>query len=112
MLYSMKNILLIPGLTFLLIACSYKDVVIIGPITDEIDDGKVIVYYDQLPQCDINTVAYIRVPGDFLSRRSLIKTFKHEASKLGATGIQIIDIQKSGAAGYFGSARAIRCASS
>lgn len=103
---------LIVAAIFLFAGCSYTDVVITGVTADEIDDAKVTVYYDQLPQCDIHTVAYIRVPGDFLSRESLISTFRHKASQLGAAGVQILDIQKSGASSYFGSARAISCAKS
>jgi hypothetical protein len=107
----MRCFLLLTGFILLLTGCSYSDVVITGPVTDEIDHENVIVYYDIPPQCDIETVAYIRVPGDFLSRESLVSEFKNKASQLGATAVQVIDIQKSGASNYFGSARAIRCAS-
>ncbi len=108
----MKKILPLVCLIFLLEGCSYADVVITGPVSDEIDSAKVTVYYDKLPQCDITTVAYIRVPGDFLNRQSLINAFKQKASQLGATAVQVIDIQKTGASSFNGSARAIQCASS
>jgi hypothetical protein len=101
---------LLAGLIFSLAGCSYTDVVVTGPTSDEIDDEKVAVFYGQIPHCDLTTIAYISVPGDFLSRQSLISAFKQKASSLGATGIQVLDIQKSGASGYFGSARAIHCA--
>lgn len=102
---------LISSLFLLLVSCSYTDVVIVGPIGDSIDADSVAVYYDQLPQCEITTIAHIRAPGEFLSRQGLVSMFRQKASELGATAIQVIDIQKSGSTSYLGSARAIRCAS-
>ncbi len=100
---------IVSGLYLILLGCSITDVVIVGPVSDETEVDEVAVYYGQLPECEISTIAHIRAPGEFLTRHGLISAFKQKAAELGATAVQVIDIQKSGSTNYFGSARAIRC---
>jgi hypothetical protein len=102
---------LLCGMMLLLVSCSYTDVVVVGPVAEEIDHNKVDVYYGQLPECEVTTIAHLRAPGEFLTRQGLVNTFKQKAATLGAPAIQILDIQKSGSTNFYGSARAISCAS-
>lgn len=105
----MKKNWILSALYLALMGCNYTDAVIVGPVTDAIEVEDVAVYYEQLPQCDITTIAHFRAPGEFLTRQGMVSVFRHKASQLGATAIQVVDIQKSGSTNYFGSARAIRC---
>jgi hypothetical protein len=108
----MKKLIYLSMCALALSGCSYTDVVITGPLTDPVQVDDVVVYYDQVPRCDYTVIAYITVPGDFLSRERLIKAFRNKAAAFGASGVQITQVQKTGASSFHGSARAIRCSAS
>lgn len=90
-------------------SCAFRDVVVSGTVTPEIDPTKVKVYLMDNPPCDVELVADIRIPGDYFSRSSLIDAFKESAAKFGAPIIQVTTIVKLNITEYQGTARALRC---
>ncbi len=92
-------------------ACASSSTVITGVVTEAIDVSKVGIFYQTPPACEFDVVALIDIPGEYLSRASLLDAFRHKAASVGATAVQVIDLQQTGTVGYRGSARALRCTS-
>lgn len=92
-------------------ACSGFSTVIVGEVTQQVDTDQVEVFYTRQPDCDFDVVAWIQLPGEYLTRESLIKLMQFKAANLGASAIQVTFIQKTGTSTYRGSGRALRCLS-
>lgn len=95
----------------LLFACTGSHMVVVGEKKDAREVEQVVLFYDRLPDCEVTVVAYMQSPGYHDSPESLIDAFRHQAASVGADALHILDIQRTGAAEYLGSARAISCES-
>lgn len=93
----------------LLCACAGISTVTVGAVSEPIEAPQVQLFYSERPQCDFETVAWIFVPGEYLSQESVIRSMRYKAAQLGAPAVQVISLQKSGASNYRGTARALRC---
>jgi len=48
-----------------------KPIVVVGKITEPVDAESVKLYYTQRPQCEFETVGYLRINGGYYSKASL-----------------------------------------
>ena len=98
--------LLILGLQ--ITGCAHP-ITIVGKVEAAVDSQNVDIYYPDLPQCNFDTVAYIRVEGGFYRLNSLIDHMRSQAASVGATGVYIMQTQRLDIKEYTGVAKAIRC---
>jgi len=101
--------LLFLSFVMLLVSCVNTSTVVTGSVSDAIDFNQVEVLYDTSPDCEFDVVAWIKIPGEYFSRASLIDGFRQKAAAVGAPFVQITYLQQTGATEFFGSARALRC---
>lgn len=83
--------------------------IVVGQTSDELNANEVNVYFNEKPDCDIEVVAWLQIPGDYYDRANLIASLRQQAAQLGAPALEITYLQKIAASEYLGSARAIRC---
>ena len=91
-----------------MVGCAHP-ITIVGEVGPETDADKVDVYYPDLPKCNFNTVAYIRVEGGFYSLSSLIKHMRFQAANVGADAVYIMQTQRLGIKEFTGVAKAVKC---
>ncbi len=96
-------------LVIALTACHSQSVIISGQVYPAVERQQVTVYLGQRPTCDFAVIADIEVKGGYFKRDSLIEGMRQQAAEVGATAVEIIDVQQVGAVEYMGSARALRC---
>ena len=105
----MKRILLSYFLVSVLTACASHSVTISGQVYPAVDRQQVAVYLGQQPDCDFAVIAHIQVEGGYYKRDSMVTGMRRQAARVGASALEITDIQRIGASEYMGSARALRC---
>ena len=93
----------------LLTACANDVTIVTGKVQDAIAMDEVELLFGKNPACDFEEVAWMQFPGNYFNQESIINSFRHEAAELGASAVQIIDLQKMDTSEYRGSARALRC---
>ena len=91
-----------------IISCAHP-VIIVGKTGGSIDASDVDIYYPELPKCNFNTIAYIRVEGGFYSLNSLIEHMRSQAANVGADALYIMQTQRLDIKEFTGVAKAIQC---
>ena len=94
--------------SFLLSGCLQPPLVV-GQPRAAIAPDDVVVYYIDRPACAFETVAWLQVEGGYFSLQSMLTKMRSEAANLGASGLYVLQTQRSDMKEFSGSARAIRC---
>ncbi len=92
-----------------LTACSQHSVTISGQVYPAVEIQQVSVHLGQRPACEFDVIAHIRVDGGYIKRDALIMGMRQQAANVGASAVEIIEVQRIGSAEYKGTARALRC---
>ncbi len=82
---------------------------IVGQQRAPIAPEDVVVYFIDRPTCNFETVAWLQVEGGYLSVNSMLAKMRSDAAGLGASGLYVLQTQRSEMKEFSGSARAIRC---
>lgn len=82
---------------------------IVGQQRAPIAPEDVVVYYIDRPACNFETVAWVQVEGGYISLNSMLTKMRAEAADLGASGLYVLQTQRSEIKEFSGSAKAIRC---
>lgn len=91
-----------------IVGCA-RPVTIVGEQRRANDLDKVVIYYPDLPKCNFNSIAYIRVEGGFYSLIALIDHMRSQAAKVGADAVYIMQTQRLDIKEFTGVAKAIQC---
>lgn len=94
-----------------LCGCSGMSTVVVGEVGQAVDTDQVKVFYSTQPDCDFEVVAWIQLPGEYITHESVVRLMQFKAANLGASAIQVLFIQKTGTTTYRASGRALRCLS-
>ena len=86
-----------------------ESTLLIGQPGAVIAGEDVVVYYIDRPRCNYETVAHIRVNGNYYSLRSMLDFMRSKAGELGASGLYVLQTQQLDIKDYLGTAKAIRC---
>ncbi len=103
--YSVVKILL----AVCLLSGCMQPALVIGPKRAAIASEDVIVYYIDRPRCNFETIAHIRAEGGFFSLEAMVGDMREQAADIGASGLYVLQTQRSELKEYRGSAKAIRC---
>ncbi|MDJ0832811.1 MAG: hypothetical protein QNJ69_04755 [Gammaproteobacteria bacterium] len=100
---------LVGCLVMALSACASHSVSVVGKVYPAVEPKRVVVYLNQQPDCEFAVIAHIQVEGGYFKRDSLIAGMRQQAADVGASVVEVTDVQRVGAAEYMGSARALKC---
>ncbi len=73
-------------------ACAHP-ITIVGQVEESVDVDSVDIYYPDLPKCNFDTVAYIRVEGGIYSLSGLIEHMRSQAADVGASAVFLMQTQ-------------------
>ena len=104
----MKISLILILSSYLVIGCA-EPALVIGQPAAIIDSEDVVIYYTERPQCNFETIAYLRVTGGYFSLDSMFRKMRRQAAKVGANGLYVLHTQQLDVKEYLGTAKAIRC---
>ena len=82
---------------------------VVGPKRAPLASEDVVIYYIERPRCSFETIAHIRAEGGFYSLEGMMTSMRRQAAEIGASGLYVLQMQRSDLKGYRGSAKAIRC---
>lgn len=92
-----------------LLAGCMQPALVIGPQRAAIASEDVVIYYADRPHCRFETIAHIQAEGGFFSLQTMFGNMRRQAAEIGASGLYVLQTQRSEMKEYSGSAKAIRC---
>ena len=103
--YSVVKILL----AVCLLSGCMQPALVIGPKRAATASEDVIVYYIDRPRCNFETIAIFAPRADSTRSKPWSAIMRRQAADIGASGLYVLQTQRSELKEYRGSAKAIRC---
>ena len=92
-----------------IMGCSSKPLVV-GQPRDAVPVEEVAVYFAERPDCDIETVAHLKMENPYYSLQSLVLAMRLQAAELGAELLIVEQTRRMPGREYVGTGRAVNCA--